>query len=159
MADTPATKPPTRPPSAERRILALDLGEVRVGVAISDPIGLTAQPVETLPFQGEKALARAVAELCARWDVGEVLVGHPVGTDGRATARAEAAERFARRLEPTIRRRVRLVDERFTTAEAERNLLELGLGRDARRERIDQEAARILLQTELDRRRASPRGP
>ncbi|MCA9770824.1 MAG: Holliday junction resolvase RuvX [Myxococcales bacterium] len=153
MSQDASPPPPKAANPSARRVLALDLGEVRVGVAVSDPLGITAQPVETIAFTGDKALARRIAELCARWDVAEVLVGHPVGSDGRGTERAALAERFAKRLEPTIRRRVRLVDERFSTAEAERNLIAADLSREERRACIDQEAARIFLQSELDRRR------
>lgn len=140
------------------RILALDLGDARVGVALSDALGLTARPYATLPFRGEKALAREIAALVRAEDAAEVLVGHPVGPRGAPTARSEAAERFARRLEPAVRRPVRLVDERLSTVQAEENLRRAGLGARERRERIDQESACVLLQEELDRRRAAGAG-
>ena len=132
------------------RVLALDLGEKRVGVAVSDPLGMTAQGLETLPRRGGKADREAVARLAREYDITRVVIGLPLRLDGDEGPAALAARRFATRLEPALGLPVELWDERLTTAEVEKVLLSGGVRRQRRRQERDRLAAIVLLQSWLD---------
>ncbi|WP_283132961.1 Holliday junction resolvase RuvX [Rhizohabitans arisaemae] len=138
--------------------LGVDVGTVRVGVARSDPSGLLATPVETVP-RGRGDLHR-IAELVAEYECVEVLVGLPVSLSGKEGPAAAAARGFARdlaaRLAPVP---VRLVDERLTTVSAEQSLRASGVKGKDRRKVVDQAAAIVLLQAALDSERATGREP
>jgi putative Holliday junction resolvase len=135
------------------RVLALDLGEVRIGLALSDSLGITAQPLGFLKRVGPKKDLAAIAELIDRHDVKTVVVGLPrllSGEEGSKAAEArEVAERLARRL-PRVA--VELWDERLTTVEAERTLVAGNVRRRRRRERVDSLAAALILQGYLEAR-------
>ncbi len=140
------------------RRLGVDPGGARIGVAVSDPAGLLATPVETV-LVGPDALERLVS-LVAELAVVEVVVGLPTtlsGLEGPAAARVRAyAVRLAREVRPTP---VRLVDERLSTLSAERALRAQGRKRARRRDVVDQVAAVEILQTALDAERMSGRPP
>jgi putative holliday junction resolvase len=132
--------------------LGVDVGTVRVGVARSDPDGLLAVPVATLPRQ--EALTR-LAELVQEHDAVEICVGHPVGLSGRAGPASDAAAAFAEELATTVAPvPVRLVDERLSTVSATAALRSSGVRGRNQRAVVDQAAAVVLLQAELDRRRS-----
>jgi putative Holliday junction resolvase len=147
-------------------VVGLDLGERRIGVAVSDRSGITAVPHTTLQRSGDadadadrRAIARVVAELGAE----RVVVGLPLSLDGTSGPAARAAEAEAHALAAVLPVPVELVDERFTTVTANRSLAGAGVrGRDRRR-KVDEVAATVLLQTWLDgRQRADAdvlRGP
>lgn len=140
--------------SRQGRILALDLGSKRIGLAVSDPLGVTAQGLPTLKRTNRRADLVRLRELVDAYGVERVVVGHPLHLKGYASARAEEAERFAEWLRRDLRLPVELFDERLTTVEAERLLREAGASRRQRREAADQIAAQLILQTYLDRARA-----
>ena len=132
--------------------MGIDLGDVRVGVAVADTLGMFAHPRETVKVgpKGEKAVVARIAEIAAAEKVGVIVVGLPrnmSGTEGPAAAKARA---FAERLRGATGCEVRLQDERLTTVAAQK-ALRAG-GRDARQSRavIDQAAAQLILQTYLD---------
>ena len=131
------------------RIMAVDLGSVRTGVAVSDELGMLAQPWKTLPG-GDKALD-AVVSAVAELKPSRVLVGLPRNMDGTYGPAAEHSRAFADQLRARIECAVDLWDERLTTVAAQRALQESG--RKARDQRgvVDQVAAQILLQSWLDR--------
>jgi putative Holliday junction resolvase len=136
-------------------VLALDLGDARIGVALSDPLGLTAQPLRTLASRGARNDLRCVAELVEAHDVGTVVIGWPLHLSGREGDRAERAKAWARRLAgrlPGVD--VQLWDERLTTVEAERAMLEADVSRERRRANVDRLAATLILQSFLDARAA-----
>ena len=127
--------------------IGVDVGSVRVGVAASDPDGILATPVATLPRDGSlDALAVLVAERAAV----EVVVGHPRHLSGAAGAAAKEAEAYAAALRERIDVPVRLVDERLTTVTATRTLAERGVRGKAQRAVVDQAAAVAILQSALD---------
>jgi putative Holliday junction resolvase len=131
-------------------VLGLDLGQARIGVAVSDPDRRVAVPVGTIRT-GAPLDLKAVAQLVREHEVGEIVVGHPVSLSGRKGEAADQAEQFAQALRDFIHVPVTLQDERLTTVEAQRNLREAGVtGRD-RRAVIDQAAAVVILQAYLDR--------
>lgn len=138
--------------------LGIDLGDVRVGVARSDPAGALATPVETVPA-GDDLVAR-LASLAAAEAAVEVVVGLPrslSGSEGPAARRVRAvATRLARALAP---RPVRLVDERMSTVTAERTLRERGRRGRQRRAVVDQQAAVVILQSALDTERSQGAAP
>lgn len=138
--------------------LGVDPGEARIGVARSDPSGLLATPVETVP-RGEGDLSRLV-ELVAEERAVEVVVGLPrslSGREGPAAARVRAfADDLARRVAPVP---VRLCDERLTTVSAESMLRERGRKGRKRRAVVDQVAAVVILQHALDTERSSGTAP
>ena len=125
------------------------MGSVRVGVAASDPDGILATPVATLPR--ETSLDTVVA-LVAERDAVEVVVGHPRHLSGAAGASAKDAEAYAAALRERIEVPVRLVDERLTTVTATRTLAERGVRGKAQRAVVDQAAAVAILQAALDAR-------
>jgi putative Holliday junction resolvase len=138
--------------SGERgRILALDLGESHIGYALSDPLGITAQPAGSLDARGPKADVRAVLALVREHAVLRVVVGHPLLLSGKPGANAAKAEAFAARLRAGAGDvEVELWDERLTTREAERALISANVRRAKRRQVVDSMAAALLLQSYLD---------
>ncbi|MHB8732062.1 MAG: Holliday junction resolvase RuvX [bacterium] len=137
------------------RILAIDLGTKRIGIALSDPTAMIATPLETLTGLGERRAAAHVAELCRRHDVAAVIVGWPRNMDASRGPAARQAEAFADRLRTLLPVPVELWDERLSTAAAERALIEADVRREERRRSRDRVAAALILQGYLDARRTS----
>jgi putative Holliday junction resolvase len=135
------------------RVLGLDLGSKRIGVALSDPSGVIASPLTTIERRGGERDLAAVGALVREHEVSEIVVGLPLHMDGRRGPEAEAAQRFARALATAVGVPVDTFDERWTTVEADRALRESGRKGAKRRAVIDAVAASILLRTWLDRRR------
>lgn len=131
------------------RTMAVDLGAARTGVAVSDELGMLAQPWKTVP--GGAASLDAVVAAAGELKPGRILVGLPRNMDGTYGPAAEAARAFAESLRALVDCPVDLWDERLTTVAAQRSLRESG--RKARDQRgvVDQVAAQILLQSWLDR--------
>jgi putative Holliday junction resolvase len=134
------------------RVLAVDPGSRRVGLALSDPTGTIAQPLATIPAEPAETLVARLADLARSNGAEGIVVGLPRRLDGSLGPEAKAARELATQLRRTSRLPVELVDERLTTAAAERSLLESGMRRRKRRANIDRVAAAILLQSHLDRR-------
>jgi len=131
------------------RVLGLDLGDARIGVAISDGGRRMAVPLGTVRT-GAPQDVKAVADLVAENDVTLVVVGHPLQLSGEAGERAHLAERFAEALRSLLRVEVRLQDERLSTVEADRALREAGASGRERRRTVDRSAATVILQAWLD---------
>lgn len=133
------------------RTLALDWGERRIGVAISDSTGLIAQPLETIASSGDgrDALER-VAELVQKHEVDQIVVGLPLHMNGRRGPEAERARAFGERVRARVGVAVDYLDERWTSLEAERVLDEVGVKRRKQRGRVDPIAAALLLRTWLE---------
>ena len=137
--------------------IGVDVGSVRVGVAACDPAGLIATPVSTL--RRGKGDLDALAALVAEREAVEVLVGLPTSLSGRAGPAAAAAEAYAGALAARVPVPVRLVDERFSTVGAQRDLRASGVDTRRGRSVIDQAAAVIILQGALDAERSSGLAP
>lgn len=132
------------------RILAIDVGTVRVGVAVSDELGILATPLEHYRRTGSlRKDARAVADIAEGQGVSEILVGHPVQMSDEVGTAALAAEEFAERLTRYTRIPVRLLDERLSSVEAERRLREAGVDSRKARSLVDSQAAAVLLESYL----------
>ncbi len=134
------------------RVLALDLGMKRVGVAISDPMGWTAQPVATLAVTPDHAWAAKVAKLCQEREVEEVLVGIPLDTDGTPGLAAARTRKLAAKLKPHLPKTlpVKEVDERLSSRQAENLMIDADVSRARRKEVLDQLSACVFLQSYLD---------
>ena len=135
------------------RILGLDYGSKTVGVAVSDPLGLTAQKVETIWRKQENKLRRTLArieELIAEYEVEKIVLGFPKNMNNTVGERAEKALEFGVMLKKRTGLEVIMWDERLTTVEADRTLIEAGVRRENRKQYLDGIAAVFILQGYLD---------
>lgn len=135
------------------RILGLDLGDKTIGVALSDPLGFTAQGKEVIERTTLEEDLQYLEELVEKWGVLEVVVGLPQNMDGSLGPRAQYTIAFVERLEERLSIPVLTYDERLTTVQAERSLISMDVRRNKRKKVIDKVAAVILLQSYLDSRR------
>lgn len=126
-------------------LLGLDVGDVRIGVALSDELGVAAHPLCTLTRKNRKVDLLAIADLVAIHKVGRVIIGLPVSLDGSIGTQAEKVQKFAQRLEHVIDIPIEFQDESFTTAEAEDILRELNKDTKEQKELIDEVSAVIIL--------------
>jgi putative Holliday junction resolvase len=140
------------------RILAVDPGSKRVGLALSDPTETIAQPLPTMPAEPGDSLPTRLVEIARSHEVERIIVGLPLRLDGTHGPEAVAARKLAGAIRRQARLPVELVDERLTTVAAERALLAGGVKRDARRQGVDRVAATMLLQGHLDQRRRQKSG-
>jgi putative Holliday junction resolvase len=133
------------------RILAIDYGSTRIGLALSDPTGTLARPLPFVPAKTDAKLAREIAELAKKNDVHLFLLGQPRNMDGTMGEAAELVNSFAQELQKAIAPLpLKLIDERLSTVQASRQLQEAGRNARQQRGRIDSEAAAVLLQGYLD---------
>jgi putative Holliday junction resolvase len=137
------------------RVLGLDVGERRIGVAISDELGLTAQGLFQLERRGKHADMAALQEAIASHQVQRIVVGMPRNMNGTYGVQAEKTERFIQRLEQACRLPCIRWDERLTTMQAERMLIAAKQRRHKRKAVRDKIAAQLILQNYLDCQRAS----
>ena len=131
------------------RVLGLDLGDARIGVAISDDRRRIAVPLGTVRT-GAPADVKAIADLVRGHDVTLVVIGHPLHLSGEAGEQAHHAERFAEALDASLDVPVFLQDERLSSVEADRALREAGASGRDRRRTVDRSAATVILQAWLD---------
>lgn len=131
------------------RILGLDFGQKRIGVAVSDPLGYTAQGLSVILYdQPEEALEK-LEQLCREFAVERIVVGLPLNMDGSSGPAAREAAAFASRLESLVDVPVELVDERLTSRTAEKVLIEGKVRRKARKQVKDKLAAVLILESFL----------
>jgi len=133
------------------RILALDLGERRIGIALSDPLGWLATPLTVLGCSNRKAELAAIEELVHKHQVEQVVVGYPRSLNGTVGPQAQRVDRYAAQLRARLPVPVILWDERLSTSQAERLIHETG--KRVQRGRIDAVAAAVILQSYLDAQR------
>ena len=139
--------------SARPRYLGLDVGSRRIGVAVSDELGLTAQPVMTLERRANsRDDLRSLARLCRRFGVAGIVVGNPLHLSGKPGARAAKTQAFAAELGELTSLPIHLWDERLTTNAAHEILYKAGHSRQTHRKVVDQVAAVLILQSFLDER-------
>jgi putative Holliday junction resolvase len=135
------------------RTMALDVGKVRIGVAMGCPMGIIAQPLEVIDRRRTDALAR-IAELVASYEVQTLVVGRPLTLSGDNGLAVQATEAFVGALAKRVPLVVQWWDERLSTAAAERALIGGGMRREKRRVQVDKVAAALILQSYLDSRSA-----
>ena len=136
-----------------QRALGLDVGDRRIGVALSDPIGITAQPLTVLERQGSAKDVDAVCALAQEHGVGVIVVGLPLTLRGERGPQAQKVVSFADALRRRMAMPVQLMDERLTTVQGERSLRETGTPARKRKQVIDQVAAQLILQQFLETQR------
>ena len=135
------------------RLVALDVGDRRIGIAVSDPLGVTAQPIETYTRIGYGPDSRHIAEIARRYETDRILCGLPRNMDGTQGFQVEKVKEFAAKLEE-LGLVVEYYDERMTTMLAESALLEANMRREDRKKKVDMVAAVVILQSYLDARAA-----
>lgn len=135
------------------RVMALDVGGKRIGVAMSDTLRLLASPHSTIKAQPQASAIEKIAALVVQNEVIDLVVGLPLTLNGQVGPQAELIKRFVAELEQRVKVPIHLFDERLTSAEAERVMIEMGLKSEQRRARIDEMAASIILRDYLDSRR------
>ncbi len=132
-----------------QRIVALDIGSVRIGVAVSDPLGVFAQGAAVLNARGD--WLTALSETVAQYDAPVILIGMPRRTDGSEGPEAERMRATAEKIKERFPEcEIRFWDERFTTTIAQQALLEADVSRSGRKKKVDKIAATLLLQSYLD---------
>ncbi|MDQ6859758.1 MAG: Holliday junction resolvase RuvX [Verrucomicrobiota bacterium] len=134
-----------------KRVLGVDYGRARIGVAVSDELGMLAHPLETIPVKSVDAAAKRIAQIAAEKDVERVVLGMPRHMNGEVGVAAEEVNAFAAKLRPLLKCELMLWDERLTTTAAHRALRDSGQKTKQTRGVIDQVAAQMILQGYLDR--------
>ena len=137
------------------RIMGLDFGSKTVGVAVSDPLFITAQGVEIIRRKEENKLRQTLArieELIGEYEVGEIVLGLPKNMNDTLGVRTELSPEFKEKLERRTGLPVTMWDERLTTVAADRTMMEAGIRREHRKDYVDQIAASLILQGYLDYR-------
>jgi putative pre-16S rRNA nuclease len=148
----PVTSEVHHPP---RRILGLDVGARRMGVAVSDPLGITAQGLETLHRKNKKHDLAFLNRIIREYEVKEIVVGLPLRMSGAEGAQAEKIQAFAEDLRKHFKLPVHLWDERLTSAEANRLLRQTDLSIEKRGQAVDRMAAILILQSWMQHRGTS----
>ena len=133
-----------------KRILGLDVGSKTIGLAVSDPLGITAQGLPTIRRHNKRADFEQLENIIRKYDIGEVVLGYPLRMSGSEGTQAEKMQRFAEELRERFQLPVHLWDERLTTAQASRVLRETDMSIKRRGEVIDRLAAVLILQGWLD---------
>ena len=131
------------------RIVALDVGDRRIGIAVSDALGITAQPIETYTRVGYGPDVRRISQIAQQYETNRILCGLPLNMDGTRGFQAEKVAQLAEKLEEAGLI-VSYYDERMTTVLAEDALLEANMSRENRKKKVDMVAAVMILQSYLD---------
>lgn len=153
MSDIPSSQSESQPVTAKGRLLSLDLGTKRVGVAVCDELQLTVQPLPPLRRSNWKTLLRQISELRHSFDAQGVVIGLPLNLDGTEGFAAQEARRIARNLALSLPFPVHLQDERLTSHAAEESLRAAGVTGRALTARVDSEAAAIILRDFITQKR------
>ncbi len=151
---TPPIIPRVASPVHSGRILALDVGARRIGLAVSDALGITAQGLETIRRQNKRVDSAALAEVIEKYEVAEIVIGLPLHMSGKEGAQAERMKTFADEVRERFSLPVHLWDERLTSAEANRVLRETEMSIARRGAVVDRLAAVLILQSFLAARTA-----
>ena len=139
---------------ATARILGIDFGTKRIGLALSDPLGFTAQGLETLAVESKQKTLDHLSKLCKERGVDEVVVGLPVNMNGTLGPKAHETMIWVEKLRTALRIPVETWDERLTSREADRLMVETGLSRKRQKQESDRLAATIILQSYLESKRS-----
>lgn len=137
----------------KKRLMGLDYGSKTIGVAISDELGMTAQPIETIERSGENKLRKSLArisEIVKEKNIQKIVVGLPVNMNGRRGERAARTLEFVKKLKTRVDIPIVMQDERLTTVEADEILSESGVKKEERKRYIDSIAASIILREYME---------
>ena len=134
------------------RIIGLDFGEARTGVAISDALGITAQGLESIEHgESEKKLLNRLEEIIKEYNVEKIVIGYPLNMNATKGPRVQKTDKFIEKLVNRFHLEVIKIDERLTTVSAHRTMQELAIGKDKKRKIVDTISAQYILQMYLDR--------
>ena len=132
------------------RILGLDIGDKRIGVAVSDHMGWTAQGLHTVENTGKNAVHAKLKEIINEYKPEKIIIGLPLNMGGSEGQRAELVKRFGKAMESFYTGEIIYWDERLTTVSAHRAMIDGGVRRSKRKQKVDQIAAILILQSYLD---------
>jgi putative holliday junction resolvase len=135
------------------RVLAIDFGEKRIGLALSDPLGFTAQGLDTLYREDDNSVFVHLDKLCREKEVSKCLVGLPLQMNGEVGSKAKEVLQWIEKLKGVLSCEIQTIDERLSSREVERLMIHQGLSRKKRKTKSDQLSAIILLQNYLERNR------
>ncbi len=135
------------------RVLAIDYGQKRIGVALSDPLGFTAQSLKTLLFVSEKKFIEDLKAICLEHQVTEVVIGLPINMDSSHGPKANEVMRLLPKMKESLTVPVLTWDERLTSKEAGRLMIQEGLSREKQKSKSDELAAILILQNYLEYKR------
>lgn len=135
------------------RILGIDFGEKRIGLAISDPLGFTAQGLETLLNQGKGHVLEALSKICKDHEVGEVVIGLPINMNGSLGPKAKEVMELVPELESKLGLKVKTWDERLSSQQVNRLMIEADISRQKQKKSADRLAATVILQSYLESKR------
>lgn len=138
------------------RILGIDYGTVRIGLALSDPTGTLASPLPHLENKSVSVVRGSLCELIQTHDISRIVVGLPRNMDGSYGPAAENVRKFISQIQEGLSTPIETQDERLTTAQASKQLSQMGLNHREMRKKIDSSSASLILQQYLDRKRLSP---
>jgi len=132
------------------RILGIDTGSKRMGFALSDELGITAQGLSTIEYLDRGTLFDKIKDIVVKFSVKEIIVGLPINMDGSRGEQAEKTIEFCEMLKNKIDIPIKLWDERMSTLEVERIMIQADISRNKRKKKIDKLAAQVMLQSYLD---------
>lgn len=136
----------------KNRIMGLDYGEARTGVAISDLLGITAQGLESIAHgNNEKMLLNRIGEIIAEYEIEKIVIGYPLNMNATKGTRAEKTDKFIEKLKNRFKIEVIKIDERLTTVSAHRTMTELSVSKDKKKKIVDTISAQYILQMYLDK--------
>ncbi len=135
------------------RIIGIDYGDVRTGIAVSDLLGITAQGLESIEHkESEKKLLSRIDDIIKEYDIKKIVIGYPINMNNTKGPRAEKTDKFIEKLINRFKLEVIKIDERLTTVAAHRTMSELALGKDKKKKIVDTISAEYILQMYLDRK-------
>lgn len=133
------------------RIMALDYGDARTGVAISDLLGITAQGLESIDSNNKFKLMNRIAEIIKEYAVEKIIIGYPLNMNATIGPRAQKTDNFIKELESRFHLEVIKIDERLTTVASHRTMTELGIKKEKKKQIVDTMSAVYILQMYLDK--------
>lgn len=137
----------------QERLMGLDYGDSRTGVAVSDLLGITAQGVESIKYTGEKQLLQRLKEIISEYQVKKIVIGLPLNMNATSGQRVEKTKKFIEKLKAEFGLEVVTIDERLTTVASHRTMTELGVNKNRKKNIVDMMSAILILQMYMDRNR------
>lgn len=143
----------------KNRIMGIDYGEVRTGIAVSDLLGITAQGLETIEHgENQKKLLNRISEIIDEYGIMKIVIGYPFNMNFTKGPRIEKTDKFIQKLQNRFQLEVIKMDERLTTVAAHRTMHDLSLGKDKKKKIVDTISAEYILQMYLDREKNEKQG-
>lgn len=137
----------------QERLMGLDYGDSRTGVAVSDLLGITAQGVESIKYTGERQLIQRLKEIITEYQVKKIVIGLPLNMNATSGPRVEKTKKFIEKLKSEFGLEVVTIDERLTTVASHRTMTELGVNKNKKKNIVDMMSAVLILQMYMDRNR------